>query len=328
MRSIVATASTGYCAGGRFGRQHDSVGAFEHGGRHVRHFGAGRHRRGDHRFQHLRRHDHRLAGAAAGARDLLLDAGHGFQRHLDAEVAARHHQRVGQLDDLVEPGDRLRLLDLRHQQRAAARDLARLGQIVRPLDEGQRHPVDAGCQHGVEVARSLSVSAPTGRSVSGRLTPFLSEILLPATTVQTIDLPSQRTAFSSQLAVVDQQAMAGLDRLQDFRMRQVTRVSSPGAGLSSSVKVWPAASSSLAVGELADAQLRPLQVGQNADRPAERSSTARMRPTSVRISSWSVWLILMRNTSAPASNSLLDHRLVGRGGSERGEDLDFAAASH
>ena len=28
-----------------------------------------------------------------------------------------------------------------------------------------------------------------------------------------------------------------------------------------------------------------------------------MRPTSVRIRSWSVWLILMRKTSAPASNS-------------------------
>ncbi len=101
-------------AGRRFGRQHDGVGAFEDGGRDVGHFGAGRHRRGDHRFQHLRGDHHRLAGAARRAGDLLLDAGHGFERHLDAEIAARHHQRVGQLDDLGEPRHGLRLLDLGH----------------------------------------------------------------------------------------------------------------------------------------------------------------------------------------------------------------------
>ena len=41
------------------------------------------------------------------------------------------------------------------QQRPAARDLARFGQILRPLDERQRHPVDAGGQHGVEVLAVL-----------------------------------------------------------------------------------------------------------------------------------------------------------------------------
>ena len=48
-------------------------------------------------------------------------------------------------------------------------------------------------------ARSFSVSAATGNSVSGRLTPFLSEIDVPATTLVTIDLPSQVTALSSSL---------------------------------------------------------------------------------------------------------------------------------
>ena len=36
--------------------------------------------------------------------------------------------------------------------------------------------------------RSFSVSAPTGSSVSGRLTPLRSEILVPETTVQVIEL--------------------------------------------------------------------------------------------------------------------------------------------
>ena len=83
--------------GRRFRRQHDGVGALEDGGRHVGHLGAGRHRAGDHRFQHLGRDHHRLAGAPRAARHLLLDARHLLQRHLDAEVAARHHHGVGEI---------------------------------------------------------------------------------------------------------------------------------------------------------------------------------------------------------------------------------------
>ena len=52
-------------ADGGLGRQHDGVGAVEHGGRDVRHLGARRHRRRGHAFEHLRRDDDRLAGARA-----------------------------------------------------------------------------------------------------------------------------------------------------------------------------------------------------------------------------------------------------------------------
>ncbi len=60
-----------------------------------------------------------------------------------------------------------------------------------------------------------------------------------------------------------------------------------------------------AVAERADAQLRPLQIGEDADRPPNLLLDCRgCAPTSVRISAWSVWLMLIRKTSAPASNSL------------------------
>ena len=79
-----------------------------------------------------------------------------FQRHFDAEVAAGNHQRVGEFDDLVDALDRLRLLDLRHQADAAARDLADFRQIFRALDEGQRNPVDiVGREHGIEIGPVL-----------------------------------------------------------------------------------------------------------------------------------------------------------------------------
>ena len=158
MRLIVATASMRILTRGALGRQHDGVGALIDGGRHVGDLGARRQRREDHRFEHLRRDDDRLAEPARGAGDALLQARHLLERHFDAEIAARHHQRVGDLDDLVETGDRLRLLDLGHDQRARAGDLLDLEHVLRPLHEGDRHPIDALLQRRVEIGAVLRSS--------------------------------------------------------------------------------------------------------------------------------------------------------------------------
>jgi hypothetical protein len=44
--------------------------------------------------------------------DLLLDDRHLFGRQLDAEIAARHHHAIRDVEDLVEVFDGLRLLQL------------------------------------------------------------------------------------------------------------------------------------------------------------------------------------------------------------------------
>ena len=49
----------------------------------------------------------------------------------------------------------LRLFDLGHDGGAAARDLLGLGDVFRTLDEGERHPVDAGVERGVEIGAVL-----------------------------------------------------------------------------------------------------------------------------------------------------------------------------
>ena len=56
--------------------QHDGIGALVHSGGDVGDFGAGRHRAGDHRLQHLGRDHHRLAVLPAGAHDALLQHRH------------------------------------------------------------------------------------------------------------------------------------------------------------------------------------------------------------------------------------------------------------
>ena len=108
------------------------------------------------------------------------------------------------------------------KQRPAARDLARLGEIVGTLDEGQRHPVDAGLEHRVEVGAVL-----LGQRADRQLGVGQADALLVGDRWcrrppwQTIDLPSQVTAFSSSLpSSISSRWPASTER-QDFRMRQV-----------------------------------------------------------------------------------------------------------
>ena len=49
---------------------------------------------------------------ARGERDLLLRARHALERHLEAEIAARHHHRVAGVENAVEVVERLRAFEL------------------------------------------------------------------------------------------------------------------------------------------------------------------------------------------------------------------------
>ncbi len=70
-------------------------------------------------------------------------------------------------------------------------------------------------------AISFGASAASGTTVSGRLTPLRFDILPPTSTRATMRCGSTSVADQTQLAVVDQKRVAGLDRGEDFRMRQL-----------------------------------------------------------------------------------------------------------
>ena len=101
----------------RLAGEHQRRRPVEHGVRDVARLGARRLRLVDHRLEHLRRGDHRLPAVERALDDPLLQERHRRRADLDAEVAARDHDRVGLLEDLVERVDRLRLLDLRDHVR-------------------------------------------------------------------------------------------------------------------------------------------------------------------------------------------------------------------
>ena len=282
----------------------------------------------DHRFEHLGRDDHRLAGAARGARDPLLDAGDPFERHLHAEIAARHHQRIGKVDDRVEPLDRLRLLDLGHHRGAAARDLLDLGQVLGALHEGQRHPVDPGIERGLEVG---AVLLGQRAEVDGRI--GHAHALAVGEPGAGLDLHGRLGAGrlgdpELHLAVVEQQPMSGLERGEDFGVRQMNALPRAGRRLRIEDEDVARRDLDLALGKSADPELRPLQVGENPDRPADvfldlaNGRDQRAEPRMVGVAHVDAEDVRTRLEEAPYRRLFRGSRTEGR------KDLDLARAPH
>ena len=144
-----------------------------------------------------------------------------LHRHLDAEIAARHHDAVGDLDDLLELGKRRGLLDLGHDRRAPAHQVAGLGDVLGALHEGERNPVDADVERIFEIG---AVLVGHGRERNDGI--WEADALAAAERaggqhlgvdahVARLDHPQ------AQLAVVEQEGVARLHGLEDFRMRQM-----------------------------------------------------------------------------------------------------------
>ena len=68
---------------------------------------------------------------------------HLCDRQLDAQIAARHHDALRRLDNLVQIGQRGRFLDLRQYGGAALRQRHSLFDVRGALHKGQSQPVDA-----------------------------------------------------------------------------------------------------------------------------------------------------------------------------------------
>ena len=145
--SSVCTASTGYAPGGRLARQHDRVGAFVDGIGRVADLGAGRPRLDAHRLEApASRRSPAGPRARAHADDLLLHARHLLERHLETEIAARHHHALRESQDRVEfsiAAGRSILAMIGVDSTGVVDDRPRPRDIVCGLHEAERHEVDA-----------------------------------------------------------------------------------------------------------------------------------------------------------------------------------------
>ena len=220
----------------------------------------------DHGIEHLGRHDHRLAGQAAGPDDPLLQARHLLGRHLDAEIAARHHDGIRQLDDVVETGHRHRFLQLGQDGNSAVDKVADGGDVVRLLDEGQPHPVRPVVEGEFEVPAVLFRQRRDRQHDVRNVHPLVVRDLTAGYDLGVGEILAAFLDLEPHLAVIDQQLLFRLDRGEHFRMGQRRAARVAGLGRQIEAVPCPLLEADRAVPDLAEAQFRPLKVHQQADR--------------------------------------------------------------
>ena len=91
----------------------------------------------------------------ARAQNLALNDGNLFGTHFDAKIAARHHQPIGQTNDVFQAIDRGWLLKLCHDRSPRSHQRPDFLYIVRPLHEGQSDPVGAHIEREGEIGAIL-----------------------------------------------------------------------------------------------------------------------------------------------------------------------------
>ncbi len=152
-------------------------------------------------------------------------------------------------------------------------------------------------------ARSLSESAARGSSTSGTLTPLRLETVPLVITVQSAKSAPQSSTRRRTLPSSTRSRAPGSSAAKISGCGRRTRAASPSASSRSRRKRAPSASSTAPSAKVPTRSFGPWR---SARMPIGRSSsfsTCRMIRWRAAISSWVPWLMLRRNTSAPASCS-------------------------
>ena len=254
----------------RFPRQHHRIGTIIDSGRDIGNLRPRRHRRRNHAFQHLGRHHHRLAGAPGAADQILLQGGDILYRQFHAEVAARHHDRIGQFNNLVDLMQGGRLLDLCQHRRPARDQAPGLGDIIGPLHERQRHPIDAGIKRETQIRLILGGHRAHGQQCLRQVDALAVGQAAPRHDLAGGEIIAKLFDRQSQSAVVDQKIHAFFQGRENFRMRQRRPRLVPRLVR----QIEPIRSADGEIDAIAldgaDADFRALQIGHDADRRSGR----------------------------------------------------------
>ncbi len=135
----------GICARRRLSGQHDRAGAVVHRIGYVSRLRSRRARVLDHGLQHLGRCDYLLTGAVNLLNDLLLDHRHFLIRNLHTHITAGYHDAIGNLYDVVNVGNALRIFNLRYDSDLLSavflKQFAQLQNIFFFLDKRRRNEI-------------------------------------------------------------------------------------------------------------------------------------------------------------------------------------------
>ncbi|MDT4841234.1 hypothetical protein FQZ97_750790 [compost metagenome] len=256
-------------ARGGFGGEHHGVGAVEHGVGHVAHLGARGHGVGDHRLHHLGRGDDHLVHVARHADHLFLQRRHGGVAHFHGEVATGDHDAVAGAQDFFQLRNGFGALDLGdHAGLVAVLGGRHVAQLARHFHVGGVLGEAHGHVVGLEAHRGLDVFHVLGRQRGRReAAALLVDALVVRQLAAELDGGVHRFALDAvdrehDQAVVQQQLVAGLHVARQVLVVQADGVDVAQLGARGiEHELGAGFEPDLALRELADADLRTLQVG-------------------------------------------------------------------
>ena len=177
-------------------------------------------------------------------------------------------------------------------------------------------------------SRSFAVSGEIGSSTLGTLTPLRSEIGPPTTTVVSAKSAPWLSTRRRSLPSSSSSSVPAWSAAKISGCGSGARRASPLVLVHVEAEARAGIELRLAAVESAEAQLRPLQVEQHADRPAELllKRANGLQPARM-VGLRAVAEVEPEHVHAALEQGA-DGLRVGRGGAERGDDLGAAGASH
>ena len=256
-------------AGGGFGRGHHRVGAVQHGVGHVADFGAGRHRVVDHRLHHVGRGDHHLVQLAGHLDHAFLQGRNRGVADLHGQVTAGDHDAVAGPADGFKIGNRLGPFDLGDQPRLVpVLDARHVAQLTRHLHVGgglgetDRHVIGLETHRRTDVLHVLSRERRRREAAA-----LLVDALVVGQLAALLDRGAHLLAMhcihrQHDQTVVEKQHVAGLHVSRQLLVVETDACEIPRLGTRGvEHELHARFQIHLALGELADADLRALQIG-------------------------------------------------------------------
>ena len=249
--------------------------------------------------------------------------------HLHGEVAARDHDAVGSVENVVQRRDRLRALDLRHRQRPPAR---LVHEVARPADVRARAREGDTEEVGLERGRDLDVlHVLFGQRRRGQAATLAVDALVVRERAALFhDRGDARAAHRDDAqhdaSIVQQQRVRGAHIIGQVLVIESDAVLIAQLALGIEHELRAGRERDLPLLEAADADLRSLQVHQHADGVARlaRERTHQLHAPAV-LRGAAVGKIHTHHVE-PRLDHARERLRVARCGPERGDDL--GAAEH
>ena len=191
--------------------------------------------------------------------------GHLFGREFDAEIAARDHHGVRMLDDGFEFVEGGGLLDLGDDRDRIAECLLGEHHVAGALDEGEGDIIDAVLEGEEAVGDVFWGEGGNRDRAAGGGDAFPAHDAAGGDGAGDAIIAIDADDVEHHLAVVDQQLVAELQRRDEFGMRDRDDVGIVRGRGGAQAKFGRHADFGDAAGQVADAEFRALQVGEEGD---------------------------------------------------------------